>query len=106
MTEEILCFLANSKVKWLSCGFEHCVLALEGTGELMSWGYGASGCLGTGHLSSHSFPIVLCSKEIKDTRFVFVEAGGYHTGAISEKGELYTWGRSDVGQLGHPISQL
>lgn len=72
-------------------------MVLEGTGELLSWGYGASGCLGTGSLNSESFPQTLCCKEIRDTRFIFVEAGGYHSAAISEKGELYTWGRSDVG---------
>lgn len=99
MTEEILNFLSIQKIKWLSCGFEHCVFVLEGTGDLYSWGYGASGCLGTGSLQSYSFPQLLnsSSKELRETRFLFVEAGGYHNGAISESGELWTWGRSDVG---------
>lgn len=97
----ILNFFADNPVKWLSCGFEHVVVCLE-NGKLATWGYGASGCLGTGNLNSYAFPQLLHHREIQNRKFVFVEAGGYHSAAISDHGEIYTWGRSDVGQLGHP----
>ena len=32
---------------------------------------------------------------------VMVSLGMYHSAAISNNGELYTWGRNDYGQLGH-----
>ena len=30
-----------------------------------------------------------------------VSLGGYHAAALSEDGEIYTWGRGINGQLGH-----
>ena len=84
----------------LSCGFEHC-LALTSTGQVYSWGCGASGCLGHGDYFSYiepkglSFPLPI----------VYIECGGYHSAAIDTRGNLYTWGRNDVGQLGCPKEQ-
>lgn len=37
---------------------------------------------------------------------VFVAAGGSHSAAITEKGELYTWGKGSYGRLGHGELQL
>ncbi len=39
-------------------------------------------------------------------KITYIECGGYHNGAISEDNSLYTWGRSDVGQLGHTKNQV
>jgi alpha-tubulin suppressor-like RCC1 family protein len=30
---------------------------------------------------------------------VYIQAGGYHNGAIDTNGFVYMWGRGDVGQL-------
>lgn len=30
----------------------------------------------------------------------FIETGGYHSGAITSEGNVYTWGGNDYGQLG------
>ena len=79
---------------WVSCGFEHC-LALTVFGTVASWGYGASGCLGHGNFISYISPKVVTQLEGKFVNFI--ESGGYHNAAITNEGELYMWGRSDVG---------
>lgn len=32
------------KCEMISCGFEHCLALVDG--QVLSWGYGGSGCLG------------------------------------------------------------
>ena len=36
------------KIKLLSCGFDHCLAVTSPDGQVFTWGYGASGCLGHG----------------------------------------------------------
>ena len=38
---------------------------------------------------------------LQDDRIREVSCGGFHTAAISESGELFTWGGGEHGQLGH-----
>jgi alpha-tubulin suppressor-like RCC1 family protein len=78
----------------LSCGFEHCVCLIDGA--VWSWGFGGSGCLGHGKYETLTTPKKV---ESLTDRVVFLEAGGYHNGVITDFGNVYTWGRSDVGQL-------
>ena len=90
-------------VAWLSCGFEHCaVLTVYGT--VATWGYGGSGCLGHGSFASFTAPKLVTALRGRFVRYL--ECGGYHTGALSTEGELFMWGRSDVGQLGIPRERL
>lgn len=70
----------------------------------MSWGHGASGCLGLSSTQSHCFPTVLPA--LLSSSIVYIEAGAYHNVAISDTGELFTWGRGDVNQLGHEPGEL
>lgn len=37
---------------------------------------------------------------------MFIECGGYHTVALNDNGDVYTWGRGDANQLGLPTSEL
>lgn len=88
-----------SPVTNISCGFEHCV-ALTASGSIVSWGYGASGSLGHGNFVSYTQPKFITLGGLENKKVSYVEAGGYHSGAITEDGELYMWGRGDIGQLG------
>lgn len=38
---------------------------------------------------------------MKDLKFKNVACSAYHMGAVTVDGELYTWGNSDHGKLGH-----
>ncbi|RHY34376.1 hypothetical protein DYB32_001009 [Aphanomyces invadans] len=62
------------------------VLALL-DGHVFVWGDGRFGQLGLGG--------TIVAKEHP------IACGGFHTAALSESGDLYTWGRNFEGQLGH-----
>lgn len=65
---------------------------------MVSWGYGNSGCLGHGDTSTLLRPSLVI-RLVSET-IVYLECGAYHTAAVSDKGELWVWGRNDVNQLG------
>ena len=75
-------------------------------GQVFTWGYGASGCLGHGVYESQTSPTRVTAGGISSKQIVYAECGGYHTGAVSDDGHLYMWGRADVGQLGLPPAYL
>ena len=105
MTPSVLKSFSTSQVVWLSCGFEHCI-AVTQSGNVVTWGYGASGCLGHGNYTSYTQPKLVISGNLNTKKVIFAQAGGYHNGVITEEGHLYTWGRADVGQLGLPKTIL
>lgn len=100
---KILRQLKNLSVKLVSCGYEHAVV-LTIDGKVLTWGYGASGCLGQENKKSYSSPTSINS--IFNKNILYLECGAYHTAAVSSAGELWTWGRSDVNQLGLPSNKL
>ena len=74
-----------SPVVSLSCGFEHCV-ALTASGHVVTWGYGASGSLGHGNFISYAHPKLIQANGFNQKRTIYIQAGGYHTGAVTEDG--------------------
>ncbi|CAG9311797.1 unnamed protein product [Blepharisma stoltei] len=97
LAPEILGSFISTPVSWITCGFEHCCL-VTALGSVMSWGYGASGCLGHGNTNSYIFPTLIT--DLANKTIVYMESGAYHNAAISSEGELFVWGRGDVNQLG------
>ncbi|ETW05793.1 hypothetical protein H310_03477 [Aphanomyces invadans] len=82
----------------VACGWDHS-LAVTGDGSVYSWGSGSNGKLGHGDEDNRDIPTKiqgLHGKVIQD-----VKAGCEHTTAITSTGEMYTWGHSDSGRLGH-----
>lgn len=74
-------------------------MALTIDGKVFSWGEGDDGKLGHFNRTSYDIPRqieALRSKRIKD-----IACGSAHSAAISQEGELYTWGLGDYGRLGH-----
>ncbi|XP_048738015.2 probable E3 ubiquitin-protein ligase HERC1 isoform X3 [Ostrea edulis] len=83
-----------------SKGSDGHTLALTSNGEVYSWGDGDYGKLGHGTHSTQK-----CPKLVKGPLFgkvvKCVSAGYRHSAAVTEDGELYTWGDGEFGRLGH-----
>ncbi|GMH27240.1 hypothetical protein Nepgr_029083 [Nepenthes gracilis] len=100
-------FTPNMLICQVSCGAVH-VVALSEDGLLQAWGYNEYGQLGRGiTCEGLQGPRVLnaYAKHLDEApelvKIAQVSCGEYHTAAISEDGEAYTWGLGSMGQLGH-----
>ncbi|CAG7818352.1 unnamed protein product [Allacma fusca] len=74
-------------------------LALSSDGEVFSWGCGDGGRLGHGDTNSRDEPTLVQSLVGKNV--VQISCGSTYSAAITDTGELYTWGRGTYGRLGH-----
>ncbi|WOL05151.1 ultraviolet-B receptor UVR8 [Canna indica] len=100
-------FAPNTVIRQVSCGAVH-VVALSEDGLLQEWGYNEYGQLGRGFTSEglQGARILNAYARFLDeppelVKIRQVACGEYHTAAISEDGEVYTWGLGSMGQLGH-----
>ena len=86
------------KVDSVSCGKEHVLLLNTTSGHVFSFGLGSRGQLGHGGVNAETSPKIiealtgLCIKQ--------VAAGGWHSLALSDIGDIYAWGWNNHGQLG------
>ncbi|XP_031558913.1 regulator of chromosome condensation-like [Actinia tenebrosa] len=73
------------------------------TGYVLTMGQGDVGQLGLGEdVLERKKPALV--KGLEDVEIVQVECGGMHTVALSNKGEVYSWGCNDEGALGRVTS--
>ncbi len=82
------------------------IIALSDKGQVYTWGHNLKGQLGTGDTSIQEYPYLVRfdqsgSKTAHQPRMTFVAAGRFYSMAVSESGEVYTWGSGSFGQLGH-----
>ncbi|KAG4120795.1 hypothetical protein ERO13_D11G165900v2 [Gossypium hirsutum] len=98
-------------IRQVSCGAAH-VVALSEEGLLQAWGYNEYGQLGRGVTSEglQGARVINAYAKFLDeapelVKITQVSCGEYHTAAVSEKGEVYTWGLGNMGQLGHSSLQ-
>lgn len=82
----------------VSCGSNHSV-AICNEGNLFTWGEGSQGQLGSGQLPQQS-PIPRKIAGLSDIRIIQISCGHFHTVALSEDSNVFSWGKNDVGQLG------
>eukprot|EP00889_Picochlorum_renovo_P001271 jgi/Picre1/28301/NNA_003707.t1 len=80
------------------CGAFH-NLALTSSGEMYSWGINDYGQLGNGTTSNMTVP-TLIQEGFFGVKVSDIAAGGWHSLAITEDGEVYVWGRGEHGRLG------
>nr|KAF6484850.1 HECT and RLD domain containing E3 ubiquitin protein ligase family member 1 [Rousettus aegyptiacus] len=97
-----LTFEPHRSIKKVSSskGSDGHTLAFTTEGEVFSWGDGDYGKLGHGNSSTQKYP-KLIQGPLQGKVVVCVSAGYRHSAAVTEDGELYTWGEGDFGRLGH-----
>ncbi|XP_014664090.1 PREDICTED: uncharacterized protein LOC106806607 isoform X2 [Priapulus caudatus] len=83
----------------VSCGKEH-TLVLTDTGLVYSFGLGSRGQLGHDSTDQEVQPKLVDA--LDGLKIIAVAAGGWHSLALSDIGDVYTWGWNESGQLGLP----
>ncbi|XP_065821674.1 probable E3 ubiquitin-protein ligase HERC1 isoform X4 [Labrus bergylta] len=94
----------NMKKVSSSKGSDGHTLAITVEGEVFSWGDGEYGKLGHGNSATQKYPKII-QGPLLGKAVVCVSAGYRHSAAVTNDGELYTWGEGDFGRLGHSDSQ-
>ena len=96
-TTSIWVKVVNDSNIQVSLGYKFSV-ALKQDGTVWSWGQNNDGELGLGNTTEYDEPqqITEITEKITD-----VKTGYYHSIALTEKGEVYTWGYNGNGQLGN-----
>lgn len=74
----------------VSCGDCNTAAVLK-DGSLYTWGGGLSGQLGHGNLTTQFLPKKI-DYGLDNIKITKVSCGPYHTAAITDTGQLFTWG--------------
>lgn len=90
----------NELVIQIDCGKMHSI-CLSTDNNVFTWGEGSHGRLGHGDddTGDQSRPKELYV--LSQRKPILISAGDSHCAAITESGELYTWGSGSFGKLGH-----
>ena len=84
--------LKDVRIQQVSCGFAY-TTAVSESGQLYSWGAGENGRIGSGDNTDRTSPILVEGLRKKKVCQVF--AGSVHTCALTEDGEIYSFGKSE-----------
>ena len=84
------------RFRQVSCNFFH-ALSVTTDGALFAWGRGSRGELGDGSMQSTNMPRLVHA--LKDMPIAGVSAGGFTSLALTQTGELWSWGKGMA--LGH-----
>jgi len=83
----------------ISAGTIHS-MALDGQGNVWTWGNGGNGRLGHGGTAQENRPRMITGIT-SFNRIMEIKAGHDHNIALDESGNVWTWGSSMNGRLGH-----
>ncbi|KAK1297300.1 Ultraviolet-B receptor UVR8 [Acorus calamus] len=97
---QVMVGLGSRRVKAIAAAKHHTVIATEG-GDVYSWGSNREGQLG--YTSKDTQPTPRRVSSLK-TKIITVAAANKHSAAVSETGEVFTWGCNKEGQLGYGTS--
>jgi alpha-tubulin suppressor-like RCC1 family protein len=78
-------------------------LVMLSDGSLRSWGVGEYGQLGNGETSDEGSPVVFSAPA--GVTYQLLATGANTAYAVSTTGDVYSWGRSDVGEVGNGTRQ-
>ena len=90
----------------ISLGQQHSC-ALDELGQVLCWGDGRNGRLGTGNNQNRGVPTYVVAEEDVTTPLsgiAQISAGESHTCALTIEGEVKCWGKAASGRLGHNSS--
>ncbi|XP_020588013.1 ultraviolet-B receptor UVR8 [Phalaenopsis equestris] len=90
--------LKDCSISQVSGGWRH-TMALTSDGRLYGWGWNKFGQLGVGDNVDHCSPAQVNFPV--DQKVVFTSCGWRHTLAVTERKNVFSWGRGTNGQLGH-----
>lgn len=85
-------------ISQISGGWRH-TMALTSNGKLYGWGWNKFGQIGVGDNQDHCFPMEVRFPD--EQRVVQISCGWRHTLAVTERHNVFSWGRGTNGQLGH-----
>ncbi|MCL2862076.1 MAG: hypothetical protein FWE22_06670 [Firmicutes bacterium] len=90
----------NDNMAKISAGWHHS-LAIDEFGNLWAWGRNENGQLGDGTTVERHSPLQInTAGRMNNARVISISAGGAHSLAIDELGNLWAWGGNWNGQLG------
>ncbi|XP_078435331.1 ankyrin repeat family protein / regulator of chromosome condensation (RCC1) family protein [Wolffia australiana] len=92
--------LGSRRVYAIAAAKHHTVVTTE-NGEVYTWGSNREGQLGYPSVDTQATPRRVSSLR---SRIVSVAAANKHSAAVSESGEVFTWGCNKDGQLGYGTS--
>lgn len=81
----------------ISAGNYH-TLAIDTYSRLWTWGKGSEGQLGHSTFNSECYPRIL--DKLQGFEIISIGAGATHSMAVCSTGEVFAWGKNNVGQLG------
>ena len=87
-----------SNIEQISCGRDFC-LSIDSNNQVYSWGDNNFGQLGESEDFMVETPKRL--RFFKDKKIVKISSGENFSLALSQNGEVYSWGINSDGQLGH-----
>ncbi|KAJ4951449.1 hypothetical protein NE237_028281 [Protea cynaroides] len=90
--------LRDVVISQISGGWRH-TMAVTSDGRLYGWGWNKFGQVGVGDNIDHCSPELV--KFPQEQGVVQISCGWRHTLAVTEKQNVFSWGRGTNGQLGH-----
>ena len=96
----------NEKVIQISAGHDH-AMALTNQGNLYAWGRNTYGQIGNNSMVQQATPLKVTSfvpLGLNDA-IIYIQASKEHSGVLSSNGQLFVWGRNQLGQIGNGTTQ-
>ncbi|XP_057496040.1 ultraviolet-B receptor UVR8-like isoform X2 [Actinidia eriantha] len=90
--------LHGNFISQISGGWRH-TMALTSDGKLYGWGWNKFGQVGVGDNVDHCSPVQV--RFPHEQKAVQISCGWRHTLAVTERHNVFSWGRGTNGQLGH-----
>lgn len=92
--------LKGHVMEQVKCGWKHSV-ALTDKGQMFSWGGNDKGQLGYENDTFSDIPTLVKWAGSSAVKIIQISCGYYHSVALSDAGDVYTWGNNDNNELGY-----